>query len=312
MFCRWIGFLVAASFLGGCARISAHSEVSPDGSFVRNVAYVVAQNTATKDASNADEFLPEKVFGIPSTGWTKTEIKNEKENSVRVSKRFAAGEHVLNDLSPTGATGSILANRVSVKPLGDGRFEYTETIEWKGRLSTNSKDLPIALKAALKEALPTELSDEAALDNATRRIAIKVWQALFGPHDPLVNQVFMHSDFAERRLMQRLAKGIDSTLVEVFQDRLSPEQRAITMKKLLANMKDKDVFEGPTKSLEEPKPDSFDAKGGLVPILVVVKLPGSIEETNGEIDAVQGEVYWAMYPEGAMLQPVTLRVVYKP
>jgi hypothetical protein len=31
--------------------------------------------------------------------------------------------------------------------------------------------------------------------------------------------------------------------------------------------------------------------------------------TNGETDELTGEIYWALFPEGASLQPVTLTAI---
>jgi hypothetical protein len=40
--------------------------------------------------------------------------------------------------------------------------------------------------------------------------------------------------------------------------------------------------------------------------MFVVKSPGKVISSNGELDELTGEVYWALFPPAASLKPVVL------
>ncbi len=43
--------------------------------------------------------------------------------------------------------------------------------------------------------------------------------------------------------------------------------------------------------------------------MFIVKSAGKVISSNGEVDDLTGEVYWALFPEAASLQPVTLTAI---
>ena len=43
--------------------------------------------------------------------------------------------------------------------------------------------------------------------------------------------------------------------------------------------------------------------------MFVVKSPGKVVSSNGELDELTGEVYWALFPPAASLKPVILTAV---
>jgi hypothetical protein len=43
--------------------------------------------------------------------------------------------------------------------------------------------------------------------------------------------------------------------------------------------------------------------------MFIVKIPGKVISSNGEVDELTGEVYWALFPQAAALKPVVLTAV---
>ena len=43
--------------------------------------------------------------------------------------------------------------------------------------------------------------------------------------------------------------------------------------------------------------------------MFVLRTPGRVVSSNGEVDEFTGEVYWALFPEGAALKDITLTAV---
>ena len=65
-----------------------------------------------------------------------------------------------------------------------------------------------------------------------------------------------------------------------------------------------------------PEPPTGPEAGGkqdmMVTIVSRVKGPGSIVDHNGEVDVLEDEVFWSMYLEASMMEPVVLRAVFRP
>jgi hypothetical protein len=43
--------------------------------------------------------------------------------------------------------------------------------------------------------------------------------------------------------------------------------------------------------------------------MFVLKVPGRVISSNGQVDELTGEVYWAMFPEAAVLKELTLTAI---
>jgi hypothetical protein len=95
-------------------------------------------------------------------------------------------------------------------------------------------------------------------------------------------------------------------LEEQFSDRMTPAQRRDVTLKLI------------DASLAQAKPKTPDAsagppsgKGGsgLTPLMFIVKTPGTVISSNGDLDELTGELYWALFPPAASLKPAVLTAV---
>ena len=97
-------------------------------------------------------------------------------------------------------------------------------------------------------------------------------------------------------------------LEEQFGDKLTVQQR-----RELANQLIENTFNSTKPS--QPDPMASDQKNssgsGMTPLMFVLRAPGKLVSSNGDYDEFNDEVYWALFPEAASLQPVVLTAVYE-
>jgi hypothetical protein len=119
----------------------------------------------------------------------------------------------------------------------------------------------------------------------------------------------MHPDLALRRASQRIGGVLTKVLEDQFGSRMRPEERREVTRKLIDTTF---TLAKPSKPDPAAGPPSSNQGAGLTPLMFVVKTSGTVVSTNGEKDDLTGEVYWALFPEAATLQPVVLTAVVQP
>jgi hypothetical protein len=96
-----------------------------------------------------------------------------------------------------------------------------------------------------------------------------------------------------------------TALQDQFGDKMTAAERRDVALKLIAT-----TFSKAKPSKPDPSAGPPSGKGsGLTPLMFIVKSGGKVVSSNGEVDDLTGEVYWALFPEAASLQPVTLTAV---
>jgi hypothetical protein len=299
--------LIAVVFSTGCGRARATTEVRSDGSYVRSIEFSGQgkQEGGMQGPSLADTFL------FPAgVAWKVTDEKGEKNAITKTFTRtFAAGAVSKGDLwIKDGATSDKpkLVNEVAVTMVGPKRFEYKETIRWTGT-PAKTTELGVQEIEEIKALLPKELAtDENARGIAKRTVALVV-PMLFGPSDPLLASSFIHPELAVRKAKQKMGAVIMKAMEEQFGDKLTADQRRELALRLIEKSvsSSKPSQPDPTSMGEGTSKDST----GMIPLTFVVKCPGRLISSNGEYDGLSKEVYWAMFPEGASMQPVVLTAV---
>jgi hypothetical protein len=299
--------LVAVALLSGCARSRITTDIKANGSWARTVSL-----TGQEKKKEEMQMTPalEDIFLIPSgPGWKSHEEKKSGDRTIILERVMAAGATLKGDLSlKDDEKGKLkLVNEVTVTRAGPRRFEYRETLHWSGEppknIGANIKPEDIAeIKASLPKALATD-ENARSLAEKTAVLAIPL---LFGPGDPLLAMGLMHPDLAERRASQRIGALLLKALEEQFGDKLQPDQRRAVARKLIEK-----TFSSAKPSQPDPSagPPSGKNSSGMTPLMFVVKAPGKVVSTNGEVDELTGEVYWALYPEAASLKDVVLTMV---
>ncbi len=253
----------------------------------------------------------EDVFALPSGGeWKSREQKKDADRTLIFERTLAAGNSLKGDLSIKGGEGDkpMLVNEVTVKPAGGGRFEYRETLRWSGDPPKTTNLKPEDLEQ-IKAALPKPLSTDENARAIAQKAAVLAVPMMFGPGDPLLALGLLHPDLASRRASQRIGMLMMKAMEEQFGNKMSADERRAVTRKLIDT-----VFTMTKPSKPDPAagPPSGKGSSGLTPLMFVVKSGGKVISSNGEKDELTGEVYWALFPEAASLQPVVLTAVVQP
>jgi hypothetical protein len=295
---------ISVALLTGCARARVTTEIRSGGAWTRTVALTGQEKKEGQmdmGGGIADTFV------VPSgDGWKSSTGKKDSNQTMTFEKTFAAGADLKGDLSIKGEGDKpVLVNEVSVTRLAPRRFEYKETLRWTGPapkgMTMKPEDLT-ALKAVLPPALATDENARGIAD----KVAVLVMPMLFGPGDPLLAIGMLHPDLAGKKASQRVGSLMLKALEEQFGNKMTlAERRAVTMKLIETS------FSQATPKAPDPAagPPSSDKSSGLTPLMFIVKSPGKIISSNGEVDELTGEVYWALFAPAASLKPVVLTAV---
>ena len=294
---------VALALLAGCSRARVTTEVRSGGTFARTIALTGQEKK--EGQINVGDALEDN-FVLPSEGWKSHTEKKDGNVTLTFERTFAAGASVKGDLSIKGEEKKpILVNEVAVTRLAPRRFEYRETLRWNGPAPDGMKAKAEDL-TTLKAALPPSLATDENAHALAAKVAELAMPMLFGPGDPLLAVGLMHPDLAGHRLSQKIGSLMMKALEEQFGDKMTQAQRRDIVLKLIETSVMTSRPTTPDPSSGPPKP----GKGsGLTPLMFVVKTPGKVVSSNGDLDDLTGEVYWALYPPAAAMKPVVLTAV---
>src|ERR1035438_9419293 len=114
---------------------------------------------------------------------------------------------------------------------------------------------------------------------------------MFGPGDPLLALGIIHPDLAARRMSQRVGTVMLKGIEEQFGNKLQPAERRELARKLIESTIAQTKPSQPDPSKGPPKADNGP---GLIPLMFIFKSPGKVISTNGEVDELAAEIYWAL------------------
>jgi hypothetical protein len=284
------------------------TEIRSDGSWTRTVALTGQQN------KGGPQMTPtlEDTFVIPAgPGWKSTEEAKDNNRMLTLERSLPAGATLDGDVSikssePGKSSDSSkvrLVNHVTVQAAGPHRLEYRETLHWTGPPSKLLREIRPEDLARLKSHLPQPLATDANARALVDKVTQRGIPVLFGPSDPLLAVGFLHPDLLLYRANQRLGSVVVKALEEQFGDQMQPAERREVARQLI-----QEAF----NSGKMPQPDPAAAaaapanNSGLTPLMFIVKPPGKVISTNGEIDEFSGEIFWALFEEAASYQDVVL------
>lgn len=301
----WCG-LVAAFLMTACARARVTTTIKPDGSWTRSVALIGQEKKEGQMTPTLED-----TFVFPSgAAWKSSEEKKNEDRTMTFNRTVAAGASLQGDVSvKANAEGKLnLANEVTVTRTGPHRFEYRETLHWKGdptKLLGNIKPEDLArIKADLPAPLATD-ANARALAQKTAELAIPL---LFGPGDPLLSLGLLHPDLAVRRAGQRMGALMVKALEEQFGDKLTAAQRREVARKMIQETFS-EATSSPKMTPEMAPGKSSSGNSAFVPLIFIVKAPGRVVSSNGEVDELTGEVFWGMFSEAAAFKDLVLTAV---
>jgi hypothetical protein len=297
--------LAALALLTGCSRARVTTEIRSGGAFTRSVALTGQEK---KEGQMDMGGAIEDSFVVPTgAGWKSTSDKKDANLTTTFVRTFAAGATSKGDLTIKGdGANPALISEVVVTRLTPKRFEYRETLRWDGPPPDGMKIKPEDL-TALKAALPKALATDENANGIAQKVAELAMPTFFGPGDPLLAIGLLHPDLAARRMNQKIGGLMMKALEQQFGDKMTASQRReITLKLIDTWMaQSKPAAPDPAKG----PPSSGKSSSILTPLMFVVKSPGKVISSNGEVDELTGEVYWALFPPAAALKPVVLTAV---
>jgi hypothetical protein len=292
----------AALLLGACARARVTTEIRSDGSWTRTV---VLTGQKKKDGLQMTPTL-EDTFVIPAEkGWKSTEESKDDNRMLTFERSLPAGGTLQGDISiKSSEPGKLrLVNQVAVKAVAPHQLEYRETLHWTGPPRKLLGDIQPEDLARLKKYLPQPLATDenarALVDKATQ-LGIPV---VFGPGDPLLAVGLLHPDLALYRANQRMGSVIVKALEQQFGDKMQPAERFRVARQLI-----QDTFTSVKMSQPDPAAPTINSanNSGLTPLMFIVKPPGRVVSTNGEIDEFSGDIFWALFEDAASYQDVVM------
>ena len=313
-------FLPALCLLAlcGCARSLVKTTVNADGSWSRSLKFTAGRH----DKPNAMSAGPslQEAFLLPSGPEWKTRTDKDKDDvSFYADVSLRPGQAESQDVVVRSKKGlPVLVNQATVHEITPGTWEYRETLHWKGTPDQTTRLDDPEMLANFKKSLPPALATDANAKAIAAGITPAVWQALWGPPEPLVSQLILHPDFGQNMLELRLGKSLDDTLQAKFGDNLSSAQRADVEQALFASFASTVKMQGQSAGGDAGPPEG--AAGGdaakkddvqAAALTFVAKVPGKIIATNGEVNPITQEVFWGLYPEAAENGDVTLAVTYQ-
>ena len=306
MHTRAVILVIAASgvLLTGCGRSRIMTEIKADGSWTRKDVFT---GSVKKEGNMAPDL--EDTFALPSgAAWKSHEEKKNDERVLTYERSLAPGASLKGDLSIKGEPGKfILVNQATVTQQGPNRFEYRETLHWSGPPPDMEKTKPESL-AQIKAALPKPLATDANARALAAKAQDMIVPLMFGPGEPLLALGLVHPDLAERRARQRIGSMMLKLLETQFGEQITVEQRREIANNLISEGFSMSRPSAPDPSSAE-KPDKNS--GGLTPLMFIVKAPGRVVSSNGDVDELSGEVYWAMFPEAASLRDLVLTATFE-
>lgn len=298
--------LLAAIFACGCSHARVITTIKADGSWTRSVSLIGQEK---KDAQMTPTL--EETFVLPSgPGWKSHEEKKNDERTLTFERTQAVGAGLDGDLSiKGGAEGKLnLVNRTTVTRLAPNRFEYRETLHWNGDPTKILGKIKPEDLAKIKSKLPPELATDANAQALADKTAELSAPLLFGPGDPLLAMGLLHPDLAVRRAGQRMGALMVKALEQQFGDKLTVAQR----RDIAARMIQETFSSATTSTNIKPDPSAgppSKSSGALVPLIFIVKAPGRVVSSNGEVDDLTGEVFWGLFSEAAAFKDVVLTAV---
>lgn len=335
-----LALLLPAVLAGtGCARISAGSEVRADGSMTRTVVYSGTSPEPDKPGMSIS-MSPrlEDLVAFPSAagGWKLTRTRDDKSNVVVTASRVVTpGQVVRNDFGirlpkPKEVDGTaapakpktpvrtaqlvspsalLLENTASVRQIAPGRLEYREVLHWRGPRPKEMDTPEPEMLAALRRALPSSLSaDTVSLNQVGIALQRELWTVLFGPGDPMLPLLIFHQDLAQYRIKKALGGAVRRSLTRVYGARLNAEDLNAAVAKLTAEVASDATRKTQAKKDAGPGGAGTESSDSSSPIalLIRVKMPGKVIETNGELDPDTNEIVWPLYSEAAAIGDITL------
>jgi hypothetical protein len=301
----------------GCAQSTIRTILHRDGTWTREDTF--------SQASLGEGWEPSKklsdIFVLPQgRGW-KIRRGGDQEVEHKATRILRAGAALRRDVV-VREKDTRLWNEASVRQIRPGVWQYREVLHWAGPKPTPRSARKREFRELIRlfqRALPARLAtagNARELAQTTERIAAKM---LVGPPRPLLMEALTSPELAVYHFSLRLGQEVDRALRRKFGARISNAERYSTVRQVVASARSAVEHEGRSYS-ESMKSQMAGAKGASrntdrsfsnVTMTFVLRVPGRILETNGEVNPYTGEILWALYPEAVAAGDVVLLATTK-
>lgn len=310
---RHLFFLFCVSLLvvlTGCVQVKSESSLKTDGSFQRDLSVVVMKDAMGDSEAKVDVF---DSIRLTSKDKWKTTIEDGVDRvTLKASRPFAATERETTDYALKWKEGDYLECKVDVKVLEGGLLEYTETYTWKGKGTEEADETDAKFREIINKEIAAWKPTPEQTNALVSRVKTVVWQAIFGPGDPILPVLMFDSQLAERKLRITIYESLLAELTRTFGETQSAEALRDACRRIVKQFTKETLGDAaPTPDPTDP-PQEGDSSEPITTMQAVVSGPGRVIETNGVYDPVEQQIFWSCYSQAAQLQPITFRAVFDP
>ena len=304
--------LAAVLVIGGCAQPTATTitVVHRDGSFDRRVelapappaGYSGTHPPRVTKAKAAHELATTFAFRR-SDGKMVRDPHHRVQTPYWVSKRhFEFGEIAVHDVVIKSEKGrQAVANEASVRPLGDGRWVFTERYHWLGKPLTDKDWVNPELHKATQNALGPGF-DSAEID----KLAVRLSKDAFA----LVSQPKILMKLLQDDSNKDKGEKAEAQFVQLIEQRLNAQAASSAEKEASHRLAELVRSGKEPHSNFDPLPRGVDMPSNAF-IEVKVRVPGKVLSTDAELDK-DGLWTWSVMSTAPILNDVECRLVFRP
>lgn len=298
---RALPILALAALLAGCRQTSSTTEVRDDGSFTRSVKLMASDVTPDSTLKMPDVFVLPKA---PEWKVNETPPTIQGGTTIEANGTFRFGQDI-TDIGLKQKGKVVLVNSVQVKEVTPGVYEYREVFTWKGERNKQDDG-----GAKIRERLDLILGPDSKIPAEKREQMVTVadrllTQMLFGPPEPYLTVAIASPEFFFRKIRGVMGPKLLAAAERIFGDAMSPDER----KQFVAKLLDPELATAQAQASAPSQPSGSEEEASdeqPTTLTMVVKMPGTLTETNGLIDPITGEVYWTMFSDAAQRSHVEI------
>lgn len=287
----------------GCSKLSNVSKLSSDGGINRTVTLSVMEQPGEEGSAPTD--LKKLITFANASEWNVSISKKDQDNVLTAVRNLPAGSSRASDFTLEVGPGMKVIVSSKATKVNDSQIDYEETWKWSGKMKDDSgpgKEMLPELKKQLAEFNPTD----AQVEKGMIRMRNSLYRAIFGPGEPMMTQFFSNPEGATRKLHVIMAKELLSFMKDEFPN--TTESQRIAAARNIAKKISDDTSKQTTVNPENPPKEE---NSNMTAVYVAVEGPGDMISSNGEYDVIDNIVFWQLYSDACMYEPVVLKASFK-
>ena len=293
----------AILFASGCSKVNSATKLTDTGAVSKTVTFSVFEQPGEEGAAPPD--LKKQIVFSDLNEWKLTESKKDQDRVLTAVRFLPAGSVRATDYTLEAGPGmKVVVSSVATK-VSDDQIDYVETWKWNGKLKDDTspgKDLKPILKADLAAFNPTDEQ----VDRGILQMRNTLFKAIFGPGDPLMMTFFSNPEGASRKLHVVMTNALLGFMKTEFPNATDGER--LKAARVIAKKLSDDTSKQTAVSPENPPKED---NSSMTSVLVTVEGPGDLISSNGEYDVVDNTVFWQMFSDACMYEPVVLKASFK-